>query len=109
ARVVVGLEPAGPQLHAPGRQPGEAPLELGAPRAVAGDEDDEIREPPAAAGRLPAADAIFQLHDGVDRDVKVLVLGPAGRAHDESDDPAAETKPREERLPELLARGSLDR
>ena len=42
ARVIFGLEPARAQLDAPRRQAGEAPLELGAPRAVAGDEDHQI-------------------------------------------------------------------
>ena len=77
ARVVFGLEPSRAQLHAPRRQPGEPALELDAPGAVAGHEDDEMRKAAGARARLPSANALLEKPDGFDHDVEVFVLGPA--------------------------------
>ena len=109
ARIVLGLEPARAQLDAPRRQPGEAPLELGAARAVARHENHEIREAAARRGGLPAANALLEPRHRVDDDVEVFVLGPARRAHDEADAPAVDAEAREQRLTEPFALDALHR
>ena len=106
--IVVRLEPSRAQLNPARGQTGEAALELGAARAVAGDEDDEVREPAVHRRRLPPADPLLEPHDGVDHDVEILVLGPARRTHDEADGFAADAEAREQRLAET-ARVRRDR
>src|SRR5204863_10176116 len=90
-------------------QAGEAPLEFRATSAVAGDENHEVGESSAGRGRFPSADAFFEPHDGLDRDVKVLVFRPARRTHDEPEAAAAQPEAREQRLAKALALRSIDR
>ena len=73
-RILFGLEPAGPKLYAPRRQPGEPALELHAPRAVSGDQDDEIGKPSSSCRRFPTANAVLEPTDRVDHHVEILVL-----------------------------------
>ena len=84
-RVVLRLQPSRPELHTPSRQPGEPPLEFLAAPAVAGYQNYELDEPAAILTRLPAADAVLQIPDGLDHDIEVFVLGPARRTDDEAD------------------------
>src|SRR5437879_6596936 len=83
--------------------------DLSPPLAVAGYVNDQLVEPPSAGLRFPAADSLFQPHDGFDHYVEILVFGPARRADDEADVAATQTKPREQRLPKSLALRAGDR
>ena len=108
ARIILGLEPARAQLNPTRRQTGKSPLELGAPLAVAGHEDNEIRKAPAAARGFPAADAMLEPDDGIDDHVEIFVFGPAGRTHDEADGLGMNAEARKQRLPMPLAIDPLD-
>src|SRR5262249_37734138 len=109
ARILFGLEPAGPELNTPRRQPGEPALELHAPRAVSGDQDDEIGKPSSGRRRFPTANAVLEAADRVDHHVEILVLGPAGRTHDESADTEPHAETSEQSLTELLALHAIER
>ena len=61
ARIFLGLQPAGAQLHAASRKTGEQPLETLAASAVAGDQQDKIGESSSSRGGFPPANAIFEL------------------------------------------------
>src|SRR6185503_13236870 len=90
-RVIIGLEKPGAELNATRRQSGEAALELGPARAVAGDEDHQLRESPRAAARFPSANALLEVRDSFDDEIEILVLGPARRTDDEADGAGADT------------------
>src|SRR6185295_14433658 len=109
AWIILGLEPARAQVHAPRRQTGEPPLELRPPRAVSGDEDDDVRKPARWSRRLPSANPILEPQHGVDDDVEVFVLGPARRADEKPDQRAVDAETREQGLAVALAVGARHR
>src|SRR5439155_15676845 len=109
ARIIFGFEPPGAKLNPACRQTRETPLEFRAARAVAGDQNDEVGEPPAANRGFPAANPLFEPHHRLDRDVEIFVFGPARRTDDEADASAADAEPSEEGLPEPLTLGAVDR
>src|SRR5581483_8336894 len=76
-RIVFRLEPSRAQLNPPRRQPRKPPFELGAPRTVTRNEDDEVRKSAAGSSSLPIADAVFEIRQRADDEIEVFVLGPA--------------------------------
>src|SRR5260221_5631625 len=109
AWIVFGLEPARAQMHAACRQAREAPLEFRSALAVAGHQNDQVREPSRPRQRFPPADAILEPEHGVDDDVEVFVFGPARRTHDEAHERAVNARARQERLTVALTIGPVDR
>src|SRR5436190_6522285 len=109
ARVVLGLEPPGAQLHAPRRQARKSPLELGAAAAVAGDENHEVGKAPRRLPCFPSTDALFEVPDGVDHQIEILIRGPARGTHNEANRRrVADIEPHEQRLPDSLALRAID-
>src|SRR5438046_7681189 len=102
AGVIVGLEPSGAQVDTPRRQSRKATLEFGAPCAVARHKNHELGKSACTPDGLPAANPLLEPHHGLDRDVEVLVFGPAGRTDDEAHDGVADAEPREKRLAKPL-------
>src|SRR5580765_4653301 len=96
--IVLGLEPPGAQVYPARRESCKPAHELDAPGAVAGNENRQVGEPAARTGGLPTTDTILQPKHGIDHDIEVLVLCPAGRAYDESDRAGMNAQPRQQRL-----------
>ena len=90
-------------------EPGKSPLELGAARTVAGDENHEIGEPAPRRRRFPAADPFLEPRHGVDDEAEILVFRPTRRTHDEAGGAAMHAQPREQRLAEPFPFRALHR